>query len=495
MVPGGGEGVARDQMGNVIGSLRRAVLAGCKADPTDGQLLEDFLSRRDEAAVAALVRRHGPMVRGVCRRVLHNHHDAEDAFQATFLVLVRTAASVVPREAVGNWLYGVAHRTALKARATAAKRLTRERQVQQMPEPAAVPEPDRWHDLEPLLDRELSRLPDKYRVAIVLCDLEGKTGKEAARHLRLSEGTLATRLRTARAMLARRLARHGVAGSVGALAAALSREAAAGVPASAALTTIKAASLLAAGQAAATGVISANVAGLTHEVLTTMFVTKLRFAAVVVLAASLIGLGTTAAAYRALASDQGVASDAAAKAVVDDRRKEAGDDQRPRAGAAERGNQPGEPASKSAPAAGTPDPFDGKPQVGGDPRQGKQEPGDGRAGDNSRLRGLLKDRLAAVQKLAERVKQLHRQGGASQEAVRQADLRVYGAELDLCETTKERIAVLEKIAKVYQEMEEHANALARQGSVSSESVLEAKLSRLEAEIAVEREKAKLATPK
>src|SRR5262245_6375192 len=121
--------VARDQMGNVIDSLRRAVVAGCKADPTDGQLLEDYLSRRDEVAVAALLRRHGPMVWGVCRRVLGSHHDAEDAFQATFLVLVRKAASVRQREQVGNWLYGVAHQTALKARTMQARRRTRERQV------------------------------------------------------------------------------------------------------------------------------------------------------------------------------------------------------------------------------------------------------------------------------------------------------------------------------------------------------------------------------
>src|SRR6185437_2097109 len=99
-------------------------------------------------------------------------HDAEDAFQATFLVLVRKAASIVPREMVGNWLYGVAHQTALKARATTAKRQARERHVAEMPEPAAMPESDLWHNLEPRLDQELSRLPDKYRVAVVLCDLE-----------------------------------------------------------------------------------------------------------------------------------------------------------------------------------------------------------------------------------------------------------------------------------------------------------------------------------
>jgi RNA polymerase sigma-70 factor (ECF subfamily) len=132
---------------------------------TDGQLLERFIAARDEAAFAAIMGRHGPMVRRVCRRVLPSHDDAEDAFQATFLVLVRRAASVVPREMVANWLYGVAYQTARKARATAARRGARERQVAVMPEQAAE-EQEVWRDLRPLLDQELSRLPDKYRVAI-----------------------------------------------------------------------------------------------------------------------------------------------------------------------------------------------------------------------------------------------------------------------------------------------------------------------------------------
>src|SRR6516164_3378342 len=142
--------MATSQMNRVIQHLRSVV--GDGAEMTDERLLEDYISRRDEAAFAALVRRHGPMVRGVCRRVLCNHHDAEDAFQATFLVLVRKAASIASRELLANWLYGVAHQTALKARATTFRRKERERQVMQMPEPA-VAEPDLWHDLQPLLDQ------------------------------------------------------------------------------------------------------------------------------------------------------------------------------------------------------------------------------------------------------------------------------------------------------------------------------------------------------
>src|ERR1700683_4169929 len=125
---------------------------------TDGQLLDSFVHQKDEAALAALVRRHGPMVWGVCRRLLRSHHDAEDAFQATFLVLVRKAATLPNRETVGNWLYGVAHQTAVRMRAMVAKRGVRERQVTVMPEPATA-EQYVWNDLAPVVDEELSRLP------------------------------------------------------------------------------------------------------------------------------------------------------------------------------------------------------------------------------------------------------------------------------------------------------------------------------------------------
>jgi RNA polymerase sigma factor (sigma-70 family) len=161
--------MATSQMSGFIQHLRRAVLLRDGAGQTDGQLLEDYISRHDEAALAVLVHRHGPMVWGVCRRVLANHHDAEDAFQATFLVLVRRAASIASRELLANWLYGVAYQTAVKARATVAKRKVRERHVSEMPEPA-VRKQDNWNDVQPLLDQELNHLPDSYRVVVVLCD-------------------------------------------------------------------------------------------------------------------------------------------------------------------------------------------------------------------------------------------------------------------------------------------------------------------------------------
>jgi RNA polymerase sigma factor (sigma-70 family) len=270
---------------------------------TDGQLLGRFLDRRDEAAFAALVSRHGPMVWGVCRRLLCNHQDAEDAFQATFLVLVRKAASIVPREMVANWLYGVAYQTALKARATTGRRRARERQVVQMPEPEAA-EPDLWSDLQPLLDQELSRLPEKYRVPVVLCDLEGKTHKEAARQLGCPAGTLSARLARARALLAKRLARRGVAVSVGVLAAVLSQQAApAAVPLAAVSATIKTATLFAAGKAAAAGVTSARAVALMEGVLKAMLLTKLR-GVIVLLAAILLAGAVVLVAYGVLHAAQ-----------------------------------------------------------------------------------------------------------------------------------------------------------------------------------------------
>jgi RNA polymerase sigma factor (sigma-70 family) len=301
--------MATNQLRRVLQTLGRADLYHEVAGLTDGQLLESYVRSREEAAFAALVRRHGPMVWAVCRRVLRGHQDAEDAFQATFLVLVRKASAVVPREMVANWLYGVAHQTALKARATAAKRQAREKQVTAMPEAAAEPQ-DLWHSVEPLLDQELSRLPDKYRAVLVLCDLQGKTRKEAARHLRLPEGTVASRLATARTMLAKRLARCGLAAPGAALAAALAQEgASASVPPFVVSATIKATSSFAAGQAATAGAISAKAVHLAERVLRTMLLTKLKRATSLLVVVAILGAGAAALTQQVLAdkpTDQAV---------------------------------------------------------------------------------------------------------------------------------------------------------------------------------------------
>jgi RNA polymerase sigma-70 factor (ECF subfamily) len=303
--------MASGPMSEFLHNLRRAALRRDEAGLSDGQLLDAYIRGREEAAFTALVGRHGPMVWGVCRRVLGEEGDAEDAFQAAFLVLVRKAASIVPREMVANFLYGVARQTAVKAKAMAVKRKAREKQMKAMPEPIAAEQSDE-HDLLPLLDQELSRLPDKYRSAIVLCDLEGKSYKETARQLGCPEGTLSARLARGRALLAKRLTRHGLAVSGGGLTAALSESAAsAGVPASVVSSTIKAASLFAAGQAAATGAISVQVAALTEGVMKTMLLAKLKIVGVLVMAAVLSG--TAGLIYQTRAGEQAPKAKAASE--------------------------------------------------------------------------------------------------------------------------------------------------------------------------------------
>jgi RNA polymerase sigma factor (sigma-70 family) len=281
--------MATRQMNGVRRHLRRAALPPGGGRLTDGYLLERFLAAGDEAAFEALMHRHGPMVLGVCRRVLRQEQDAEDAFQATFLVLVRKGSSVVARESVGSWLYGVAYRTSLKAREATARRRAKE---MQMAQPEALHEPDDpWSDLRPLLDQELNRLPDKYREPVVLCDLEGHTQKEAARRLGWPEGTVSGRLARARALLARRLARRGLALSGGVLALTLTRNAAtAAVPAPLAGSTLQAAARIAAGNAAA-GTVSAPVAALTEGVLQTMSTSQVKRVFAVMLAVGLMGAG------------------------------------------------------------------------------------------------------------------------------------------------------------------------------------------------------------
>jgi RNA polymerase sigma factor (sigma-70 family) len=315
------------RVNRLLVQLRRARADVTGESRTDGQLLECFVSGRDEAAFAALLRRHGPMVLGVCRRLLGNLHDAEDAFQAVFLVLVRKAGSVRPREAVGNFLYGVAYRTALEARSRIARQRARERQVPVMP-PRGVERDDPWAELLPLLDRELHRLPDKYRLPVVLCDIEGQSRREVARRLAIPEGTLSSRLATARRRLAGRLTRLGFALPGAALAALLAEKAApACVPGSLLETTARAAMLVAAGQAAA-GAVPAAAAALTEGVLRAMFLAKVKTVTVVLLGAAALGLGSGGLLYQARAGGQ--AGGGAAAGQQEDRARRAAEEARAR---------------------------------------------------------------------------------------------------------------------------------------------------------------------
>jgi RNA polymerase sigma factor (sigma-70 family) len=278
--------MANAVLGGVLWHLRQAALRSDGATRSDGELLDRFRTDRDEAAFALLVRRHGPMVLGVCRRTLRNEADAEDAFQATFLVLARRAHTVSPADRVGTWLYGVAYNTARKARTTNRRRLARERRAGEARLPA---DRDDRSDLREVLDVELNRLPERFRAAVLVCDLEGESLQEAARRLDCPLGTVASRLARARHMLRQGLARRGLA--VAAVLAAGTASAA--VPARLAMLTSR----------AATGAIpiSQPVLALTQGVIQTMFLAKVKLAVAAVVAAGVLvaGIGNGSALVRA----------------------------------------------------------------------------------------------------------------------------------------------------------------------------------------------------
>jgi RNA polymerase sigma factor (sigma-70 family) len=280
--------MAQAEIHPVLLHIRR--LVGWSAgDLTDRELLDRFVQRHEEAVFESLLQRHGPLVLGVCRRVLNHEEDAEDAFQATFLVLARKAASIRKQASLGSWLYGVAYRTALKLKARVARQRLHERRAADMSHPEA--HDDRhWHELRPVLDEELCHLPEKYRLPLVLCYLEGKTNAEAARQLGWPSGSMAKRLMRGRELLRARLVRRGIALPVGALALLLTEQTRAAVPAGLLATSARAAVLTATGEALG-GVVSTQVVSLAEGVCRTMFLSKLKTGMVFLLA-----LGVFAAA-------------------------------------------------------------------------------------------------------------------------------------------------------------------------------------------------------
>src|SRR6516225_3917794 len=204
--------------------LTRGMVAATLADQSDRQLVEQFLTGQGEAVFEAIVRRHGAMVYRVCWRVLQHHQDVEDAFQATFLVLAQRLRTVRKHASLASWLHGVAHRVALKAKAEAATRRRHEQQA--AVSPAVPPDDVSWGEVRAVLDAELVGLPEKWRLPLVLCYLEGRTQDEAAEQLGWSKRTLRRRLEEARTGLGRRLSRRGVAWSAALSAVLLSESAA-----------------------------------------------------------------------------------------------------------------------------------------------------------------------------------------------------------------------------------------------------------------------------
>jgi RNA polymerase sigma factor (sigma-70 family) len=251
-------------------------------EESDEQLLRAFIAHHDDRAFAALVRRYGPLVFGVCRRVLHQVQDAEDAFQATFLLLARNAAALRNKTALGSWLHGVAHRVAQTAKRSAARRRRYEGQAPSRPSADPADELS-WREVRTMLDAEIARLPEIYRSVFVLCCLEDASREEAARRLGLKEGTVSSRLTTARKRLSRRLALRGVE-----LPAVLAVSTLVTLPAGLMAKTMKAALANASGQGL-TSVVPASVAELVQSATPAMMVSKTKIAAVVLLAVSLLG--------------------------------------------------------------------------------------------------------------------------------------------------------------------------------------------------------------
>jgi RNA polymerase sigma factor (sigma-70 family) len=266
--------------------VRQFLETNCLSAATDAELLERFLSQHEEPAFGELVQRHGPIVLGLCRRVLRNQHDAEDAFQATFLVLARKGGSIRRPRSLAGWLLHVARRVALRARANADRRRRREAQLAR-PEPRSLPEPPDAEVCAILAD-ELSRLPEKYRAAVVLCYLEGKTHAEAAHYLGVTAGAITGHLRRARDLLRRRLLRRGLDLASATVVCLLARDVAA-VPVALGAATTRASLCFAAGGTAA-GLASTHATTLARGALTTMM-TKGMVLGAVALALAMLAMG------------------------------------------------------------------------------------------------------------------------------------------------------------------------------------------------------------
>lgn len=295
--------MAGSQLTSILRHIRHLV-GHSDGAASDRQLLRRYAEAGDSDAFAMLVERHGPLALGVCQRVLGNSHDAEDAFQAVFVVLARKAGTSGWQESIGSWLYEVAYRVALRARGRAMRRAEHERRAADMrPSGAMATAEPAWADLRGVLDDELRRLPAKFRAPLLLCYLEGKSNEEAAQQLGWPAGTVKSRLSRGRDLLRQRLSQRGLALSAPALASMLACDAAAAVPAPLAASAIKAAQLVAAGQAV--GGLTGPAAALAQGALRAMWISKAQKVAAVVL------LGLLAAGwltYYTMAADPAAAA-------------------------------------------------------------------------------------------------------------------------------------------------------------------------------------------
>jgi RNA polymerase sigma factor (sigma-70 family) len=281
--------------GAVLGQIQRLFVLGTVTGLSERQLVARFVEERDESAFEAIVGRYGPMVLGICRRLLDHPQDVEDAFQATFLVLVKKAESLRERDLLGNWLYGVAFRVASRSRRDRSRRQSRERPVSV--EMAMGHSDDTGgRDLRLLLDAEVRRLPEKFRVPILLCYFEGMTHDEAAERLACPVGTVRSRMAKARELLRSRLSRRGITPAPSFMTLTWIPEWTAVISPDLTSRTIDVAMRVAAGQSITAGVVSTPAATLTQGVLGTMTITKTMTLAAILAAIGAVGGGAGLAA-------------------------------------------------------------------------------------------------------------------------------------------------------------------------------------------------------
>jgi RNA polymerase sigma factor (sigma-70 family) len=417
--------LAGEILGEVIRRLSRS--GGLQGDltQTDAQLLERFARRRDEPAFTALLARHGPMVLGLCRRLLADPHEAEDAFQAAFLILARKAGAIQRQALLGPWLYGVAWRVAVRLRGRTARR--REREMIGVDLDALPADSAAWSDARWVVHEEVQGLPDVYRSAVVLCCLEGKTNEEAARLLRRPVGTIKSRLMRARELLRKRLARRGMTASVGAVATEL---------------TVHRAS-------AAPGAASARAAALAQGVLRAMMFKKATFVGVMVLTLALFG-GAGGAAYRAAAG-------------------RAGDDARA-ADTAKSGDPVAEPKDDAA--------------------KDKPKPEPSNAGRSEKEQQLLEDWCAVAKKAYDDYKEEFLRGKIVPRPAIDASRNLLRAQVERSDNRADRLAAYEAHLQRMKDIADVAKIKLDAGKMAASDFEDAECHRIEAEILLEREKAK-----
>ncbi len=282
--------------GLMIDSVRTLFEAGTVAGLDESQLLERFLAGGDPAAFEAILGRHGPMVLGVCRRLLDDPNDVDDAFQATFLLLVRKGRSIRNRDDVGTWLHGVARRVAIRARVGDRRRRARERLGGERGETSAIRASTAEGDeLRAVIDDELARLPERYRSPLVLCDLEGETHEQAAERLRCPVGTIKSRLSRGRERLRSRLSRRGLGRAAGLIAPSLANGRASTLPEALAALTIRGATgMVTKTRPFAAGASPVGVSSLMEGSLFSMMISPPKLAAIALLAIGLVASGVGA---------------------------------------------------------------------------------------------------------------------------------------------------------------------------------------------------------